>query len=370
MICLLSINAGILFSQYSDSSKLTIVFAGDIMGHSPQFMAAFDTIYGGYNYEPNFRFIKLYISSFDIAFANLEVTLGGSPYTGYPQFSSPDELAYDIKNTGFNFLVTANNHCVDRGKNGLQRTIAILDSVGIQHLGTYTDSVQRSNSYPLIIEKKGIRIAVLNYTYGTNGLLTEKPNIVNYINLRTIRNDLKKADLLKADYKIAIMHWGKEYELKPNNEQHKLAMFLAKNGCDAIIGSHPHVVQTFELLYPDTTDSTHVVPVFYSMGNLISNQRNRYCDGGAMFSLTIEKQTKTKAVNYNYMPYWVYKGIIKNKYQYYIIPLKLYFCQPGLFMLRPEDAIRLKEFESDVRSQFDNLKEPDFFDCNKGYISQ
>ncbi len=368
LICILFYGK-VLYSQQPDSSKLTIVFAGDIMGHTPQYLVAFDSTYGGYNYEPCFRFIKNYIHSFDIAFANLEVTLAGPPYSGYPQFSSPDELAFDIKNAGFNYLVTANNHCYDKKKKGFQRTIAILDSVGIHHLGTYTDSVQRNNSYPFIIEKKGIKIAVLNYTYGTNGLLTEKPNIVNYINLKTISADLAKADSLKADYKIVVMHWGKEYELKPNDEQHKLSNFLAKHGCNIIIGSHPHVVQTFELLYPDTTDSTHIVPVFYSMGNLISNQRNRYCDGGALFSFTIEKKEKAKATDFNYLPYWVYRGVLKNKYQYYVIPVKLFSCHSDSFMLQTEDVKHLREFESDTRKQLNNLKESDFFNCGSSFLS-
>ncbi len=366
LFCLYLINSGSLYSQRTDSSRVTIVFAGDIMGHGPQFMAAYDTSYGGYNYEPCFRFIKPYIDSADLSIANLEVTLAGPPYTSYPQFSSPDELAYDIKNTGFKILVTANNHCYDKGKQGFQRTISILDSIGIPHLGTYIDSAQRSQTYPFVIEKKGVRIALLNYTYGTNGILPKKPNIVNYVSKWTIAADLAKAKSLKVDFIIAIMHWGKEYELKPNKDQLDLAKFLVKHGCDAIIGSHPHVVQTFEIIYPDTTNSTHLVPVFYSLGNFISNQRDRYKDGGAIFSLTLEKvDNKTRAVDFNYLPYWVYKGILRAKYQYYIIPTKLSTCQPDSFKFSATDSLRMREFETDTRQQLPNLKESDFFNCNK-----
>lgn len=286
-------------------------------------------------------------------------------YSSYPQFSSPDELAYDIKNAGFNIVVTANNHCYDKGKAGFKRTLDVLDSVGIEHLGTYADSVQRSKFYPLLIEKKGIRLALFNYTYGTNGLLPKKPNIVNFISKQIILSDLAKADSEKADYKIAIMHWGKEYEMKPNNEQKELALFMAKHGFDAIIGSHPHVVQTFEILYPDTSDSTHFVPVFYSLGNFVSNQRDRYRDGGAMFSLTIEKKIRTHAISWDYQPYWVYKGTLNEKYQYYIIPTKLYECQPDSFALSSPEIYRLKEFDEDALKQLQNIKKSEYFNCEK-----
>jgi poly-gamma-glutamate capsule biosynthesis protein CapA/YwtB (metallophosphatase superfamily) len=362
--CLLIFHAGIIFSNDPDSSRLTIVFAGDIMGHSPQYEAALDTTVNIYNYEPTFRYIKPYIDSADIAIANLEVTLAGPPYSGYPQFSSPDELAFDIKHAGFDIVVMANNHCYDKYRAGFKRTLTVLDSMGIRHLGTYLDSAQRDSTYPLIIEKKGIRIALLNYTYGTNGLVPQKPNIVNYINKKTILNDLAKADSEKVDYKIAIMHWGKEYELQPNKEQLDMARFLVKHGCNAIIGSHPHVVQTFENLTKDTTDSAQNVPVFYSLGNFVSNQRMRSTDGGVMFSLTIEKHNKTCTIGYDYQPYWVYRGYLNKKYQYYVLPLILYNCNPKAFNISEKDAESLKLFEEDTKKRLSNLKTSSFFNCN------
>ncbi len=363
--CLFLLQAGFLFSQHSgDSSRLTIVFAGDMMGHGPQYNAAFDSSDGDYNYKPCFRFIKPFIDSADIAIANFEVTLGGKPYVGYPTFSSPDGLARDIADAGFDILALANNHCYDRGKKGLYRTLSKLDSLKILHLGEYRDSVERVSQYPFIIEKKGFRIAFLNYTYGTNGILTEKPNIVNYIDKKIILSDLAKADSMKVDYKIAIMHWGMEYERKPNKEQSGLARFMAMHGCNAIIGSHPHVIQTFELFRPDTADSSHVVPIFYSMGNFFSNQRNRYRDGGSMFSLTLEKKDKTRAIDCNYLPYWVFRGMLNNKYQFYVIPTTYYECNPDSIQLPDEDKNKLKEFETDTKTQLSNLKESTFFTCD------
>ncbi len=164
-----------------DTSSVTIVFAGDIMGHDTQIEGALDSISGTYNYKPTFQYISNYITDADIAVANLEVTLAGPPYSGYPQFSSPDELAEEIKEAGFDILVTANNHALDRGEAGLKRTLDMLDSLGFYRAGTYRDSIEQASIHPLIIEKNSIRIALLNYTYGTNGLKIKPPLRINRI---------------------------------------------------------------------------------------------------------------------------------------------------------------------------------------------
>ena len=335
-----------------------MLFAGDVMGHGPQVRAAFDSSSGTYNYEPCFRFVKSYVQQADVAIANLEVVLGGEPYTGYPVFSSPDELAAELKRTGFDILVQANNHCYDKGKYGFERSIKTLDSLSIPHFGTYLNSTERTIAHPYILEKNGLRIALLNYTYGTNGIVAEKPNVVNYINKDQILADIAKADSLHVDFIIAIMHWGLEYELAPNKEQKDLASFLARNGCDAVIGSHPHVVQTFETIYPNASDSSKQVPVFYSMGNYVSNQRDRYRNGGAMFTLELQKNDSSKKVsNCKYIPYWVYKGVYSGKYQYYILPLSVYFIDEESFNLPKEDREKLLQFSNDIKERLPNIED-------------
>lgn len=341
-----------------NSQQLKFVFAGDIMGHGPQINAAYDSVNDIYDYEPCFRYIKPYISKADIAIANLEIVLGGKPYTGYPVFSSPDELALEIKNAGFDILVTANNHSYDKGKFGFERTISFLDSIALPHLGTYKDQASRDSLHPMIFEKNGFRIALLNYTYGTNGIVPEKPNVVNYIDKETIVTEISIARQKQVDFIIAIMHWGAEYMLTPNKEQKELAHFLAKEGCHAIVGSHPHVVQTFEMIYPFPDDSTISVPVFYSLGNFVSNQRNRYRDGGAMFSFTIEKSNSRIFVkDLNYIPYWVYKGVLQNKFQYYILPLNFYRNDTASFPLLRADKDSLIRYSQDIKVQLPNLQE-------------
>jgi len=182
------------FAQDSTVSTLKIIFAGDLMGHVTQINAAKREADGeGYDYKPVFKHLKSYFSSADLAVINLEYPLAGEPYTGFPQFSSPDESVFAIKDAGFGVMATANNHSLDKGKQGLERTLSVLDSMELEHFGIYRHAAERDNRYPLFIEKNGIKIAFLNYTYGTNLLVEEEPNIVNRINTAQISEDIKKA---------------------------------------------------------------------------------------------------------------------------------------------------------------------------------
>ncbi|MCX7985337.1 MAG: CapA family protein [Bacteroidales bacterium] len=337
--------------------SLTILFAGDIMGHMPQIRAAYDSNSKSFSFEPCFRFVKPFLDNIDIAVANLETTLAGPPYTGYPLFSSPDELAYDASMAGFDILATANNHCYDKGKKGMERTIKALDSMKIVHIGTYLNSTERDTTFPLILIKKNLKIALFNYTYGTNGIPVDSPNIVNIINRKQIIQDIKKADSLKVDIKIVFLHWGKEYETSPNEEQKNLANFLVKQGVDIIVGSHPHVVQTFEEI-TDTARKKNV-PVFYSLGNFISNQRDPDRDGGAMAVFTIRWRNFSDSITSSpfftistrYIPYWVYKGFLGEKYHYYVLPLP-----NNLNINIPvDDKKRMNEYFDKVKLQLYNL---------------
>lgn len=143
----------------------------------------------------------------------------GKPYKGYPAFSAPDEFLTAIHDAGFNVLVTANNHSLDRGKSGLERTIQLIDSLKVPHAGTYINADEREKKYPLLLEKNGFRIALLNYTYGTNGIPVTPPNIVNYIDTAIIAKDIEESKAMKPDAIIACMHWGIEYQSLPDKEQ-------------------------------------------------------------------------------------------------------------------------------------------------------
>jgi poly-gamma-glutamate synthesis protein (capsule biosynthesis protein) len=345
-----------LCAQESDTTRVSLLFAGDIMGHDEQIKGALDTLTGEYNYEPTFRFIKSFIEQADIAVANLEVTLAGPVYKGYPQFSSPDALAIAAKDAGFDVFIQANNHAIDRGKSGFLRTLAILDSLDILHTGTFADSVDRSLHYPLIAEKNNIRIALLNYTYGTNGLDIQKPCIINRIDTALIRQDIEKARYARADFIIATIHWGEEYERFENTQQRKLAAFILNQGANVIIGSHPHVVQPVELKY--NVDSLLTGLVVYSLGNFVSNQRAQYKDGGITFNLDLIKTASgTRISQFSYLPSWVYREDLANKSVFYVLPVSLYENNNGIVRLKEYDQYKIARFAEDTRMHLGNVKE-------------
>ncbi|MDR2555413.1 MAG: CapA family protein [Fibromonadaceae bacterium] len=356
---------GASFAQDSTASALKIIFAGDLMGHVTQINAAKKEAKGkGYNYRPVYKHLESYFSKADLAIINLEYPLAGEPYSGFPQFSSPDESVFAIKDVGFNILATANNHSLDRGKQGLERTLYVLDSMGLEHLGTYRHPAERDNRYPLFIEKNGIKIAFLNYTYGTNMLMEEEPNIVNRIDSALISGDIRKAKLASPDFIIALMHWGVEYENTQNQEQKDLAQFLAANGVNLIIGSHPHVVQPFDKIFAISARDS--VPVIYSLGNFISNQRNRYTDGGIVFEVNLQKNSrmgrrggvsyKTDIMSYGYMPFWVYRYSKNNDNVFRLLPeCKTYPAVCKEYKINPTDKAAMEQFFDDTKKLLHNV---------------
>ena len=277
--------------EEAKADTLQLVFAGDIMTHGPQIKAA-DQGRGTYDFTPSFELVRPMIERADLALANLETTFGGTPYRGYPMFSSPSSLGSALKEAGFDVLTTANNHSCDRGRYGVENTIDVLDSLGIRTTGSYRTRAERSQRTPLIIDVRGVKIAVLAYTYGTNGLPIPQPALVDTINLEQISDDLRRADSLGADYKIVQIHWGNEYEKHPNKRQRDLAAALARHGVGAVIGSHPHVVQDSEWIEEEGAKMKTFV--IYSLGNFISNQTSPAATrGGMLLSLELIRERST-----------------------------------------------------------------------------
>jgi poly-gamma-glutamate capsule biosynthesis protein CapA/YwtB (metallophosphatase superfamily) len=303
----------------STANTLKILFIGDIMGHDTQIAAALDDSTGIYDYRSVFRYISPVIQSHDIAIANLEVTLAGPPYKGYPLFSSPAPLASAAKEAGINFMVTANNHSVDRGLSGLRNTIFRLDSLGIAHTGTYLTADDRDSLVPAIINEKGYRIAILNYTYGTNGISVPLPAVVDLTDKELMATDLAKTRGADIDGIIVFIHWGTEYDTIQGKNQTELADWLIENGANMVIGSHPHVLQPM-ILETSEGDAGDKL-VVYSLGNFISNQRKRRTDGGAMVSVTIEKgETGLRITEAEYILTWVYTPTENDRRRFYILP--------------------------------------------------
>ena len=302
----------------ADSSRVTLLFVGDLMQHQAQIDAAHRPD-GTYDYSHCFSLVRERIRGADIAIGNLEVTLGGSPYRGYPQFSAPDEYLYIMRDIGFDILATANNHSLDRHRRGLERTLSLIDSTGLAAMGTYRDAEDRTQRYPLLIEVKGIKIAFLCATYGTNGIATTPPNIVNSLSRDELSADIRLARAMKPDVIIAYVHWGNDYQRYPNSEQESLARWLISEGVDHVIGSHPHVVQPIHLVPHDEYPTQHAI--VYSLGNYVSNMSIAHGDVGMWVELTLEKiahTTHLKSLAYDFV--WTERAALSRRGDFRIIP--------------------------------------------------
>lgn len=260
--------------------RARMVFGGDVMQHLPQVAAARHD--GGFDYAQVFEALRPRFRRADLVVVNLETTLSRTDhYTGYPIFRSPTALADALHEAGVDVAVMANNHCCDGGAAGVRTSVEELTRCGIRHTGVFVDSLDYKRNNPLYLRCRGIRVALLNYTYGTNGMPVPAGILVNGFDTVRMAADLAAAGRAGADCIAVCVHWGNEYERRENASQRTLAQFLKRHGADLIVGSHPHVIQPYE------ADSASVV--LYSLGNLVSNQRKRYCDGGLLAEIEITK---------------------------------------------------------------------------------
>jgi poly-gamma-glutamate capsule biosynthesis protein CapA/YwtB (metallophosphatase superfamily) len=329
---------------WSQKTEVKLLFMGDIMGHGPQIEAAYDAKTKTYDYQNCFVYIKDILSEPDFTIGNLEVTLGSKPYSGYPMFSSPPELALAVKNAGVDILGTANNHSCDRKEKGIKRTIDLLDSLKISHFGTYKNQDHKSKSGLMLLDRNGIKIGLLNYTYGTNGISISDSSMVSFLNKKNILTDIALAKKSNPDVLIAYVHWGAEYKDLPIQDQKNWFAFFKENGVSIVIGSHPHVVEPMEW---DKKAETLVV---YSLGNFISNQRFFPSDGGAVFELTLSKnsQNKVEISQAQYVLTWVYKRVLNGKTDYLVLPVDE-FQYKKYFFHQAQDFEQMMKFTRHVR---------------------
>ena len=274
-------------------SEATLVFAGDAMMHQAQIDAAREPD-GSYDYSDCFTPVEPIISQADYAVVNLETPLGARGFSGYPCFCAPVSYASALKDAGFDLFLTANNHTLDRHDRGLRFTVSALDSLGIQHIGTYPDAEAREKALPKIVDVNGFKIGFLNYTYGTNGIEPQGDVVVDYIDRPRIASDIARTREAGAEIVVAAMHWGVEYVLAPVASQKKLADFLVEQGVDMVIGGHPHVVEPFEMRVNPLSGRKALVT--YSLGNFISNMRTRDTRGGALAVVKLGRDSTGCAV--------------------------------------------------------------------------
>ena len=264
-------------------TKETIELAmiGDVLLHTE--LAVYD------DFSPSFAPVEQYLLKPDYLIANQESLPIASKFgiSGYPQFSSPDYLVTDLKEAGVDMLNLANNHAVDKWEGGLALAIENIENANIPYVGAYKSAEDRATHR--IVEVKGIKIGVVSYTYGTNGLVLPQgsPYIINYIDIEQMTKDVQEIKPL-VDVTVAIIHWGAEYVTKHNDNQAYIANMMNQAGVDIIFGGHPHVLQPYEKIVNGAGQETHV---FYSLGNFFARTiTSKETNIGAIGSFEITKE--------------------------------------------------------------------------------
>ncbi len=285
-----------------DIEVVEVIMVGDILLHMPVEDAARDED-GKYDFDFVFANLKEEISNADIAIANQEVIIGGEELgiSGYPSFNAPVEIADSLVEAGFDVICHATNHALDKGKRGILNTCEYWDREypEITVLGINKDENEYKNVN--IIEKNGIKIALLNYTYGTNGIQqpSDMPYAVDMLDEEKVAKDLEYAEE-NADFTIVCPHWGTEYNLEIDAYQEKWSEFFREKGADLVIGAHPHVIEPVIFMEDGIEGNTNNhgngdMLIYYSLGNFVnwtsgmgSGVANRML--GGMAKVTIEKK--------------------------------------------------------------------------------
>lgn len=283
-----------------------LVFIGDVMQHGYQIRSAF--IPGrsrndpdAYDYSRTFKYAEPALRGADLAVANMEFPAGGPPYSGYPLFSAPDAVVRQARESGIGLCLLANNHILDRGRAGLEKTLNLYDSLGIPHTGVYRSPEEEARLNPLLLDLKGIRIAFINFTYDTNGNPVPPPYRVCGMDSLQVKETIRRARERGAHLIVALPHWGEEYRLHPSEQQRAWARMLLRNGVRIIVGTHPHVPQSAEIRCsspgkPSAEASAENI-VFYSLGNFISNQsRPDYTQLELMVEITAVRNNVTREI--------------------------------------------------------------------------
>ncbi|MRS12584.1 MAG: CapA family protein [Actinobacteria bacterium] len=289
--------------------RFTIVAVGDLMCHQGQIAAAKTA--SGYDFKSCFAPVAPRLSAADLAIGNLETVVAGSAsgFTGFPTFNTPDEYVQAAVVAGFDVLTNANNHTLDRGPAGLSRTLDVLDGLGVMHTGTARTAAEAGKV--LVADVRGVKVAVLAYTYGMNGFTAPsgKPWMVDTIDQKQMATDVNEARSLGADLVIVSIHNGVEYQRQPSAAQVAVERAMVDAGADVVLGSHPHVIQPMETVQAVRADgSPRTAFIIHSLGNFVSNQRERYRDTGLILQLEFEKNLKTGATTLlavSYVPVWV-----------------------------------------------------------------
>jgi poly-gamma-glutamate capsule biosynthesis protein CapA/YwtB (metallophosphatase superfamily) len=345
--------AGLERNKINQDSVLTatLCFTGDLMCHSTQFNYA-KVNPDSFDFTGIYKEVKQYLSEPDLTIGNLETVVAGknNGYSGYPYFNAPDDYIYALKDAGFDLLITANNHALDQGWEGVKRTIEVINENRLYQIGTFISQEDRDSVR--IFEINSIRIAILAYSENTNGLPIPKGKdfIINLIDEEVIRKDIVKAREKDVDIVLVHLHYGIEYLREPNDYQTEVVQKIIELGADIIVGGHPHVIQPVDFFKTNDTklDSGFVA---YSMGNFVSNQRWRYSDAGVILNIEISNNILSDSIyisEVSYLPTWVFRGQTERGREYIILPSHN-SDDSTYYYLTAQDKILMKEAFRDTK---------------------
>ena len=293
--------------------EYTIVMVGDVLLHTPVEESCKQPD-GNYDYESLFTHTKDEISAADLALVNQEVIIGGADLgiTGYPSFNADFSLCDSLAGAGFDIICHATNHAMDKGRKGLINCAKYwrenYPQITVLGIHDTADTSTSCGAEPVILDLPDMKIAVLNYTYGTNGipLPDDMPYAVDLLDEEQVAADIRRAEEL-ADFTIVCPHWGTEYRLTPDASQEKWTKVFAENGADLVLGTHPHVIEPIEWVTDEERD--HEMLVYYSLGNFVNwtsgtgeGVANRMVGGMAEVTITKNDHGEVEIADYGVKP--------------------------------------------------------------------
>lgn len=306
-------------------ASIIVSVVGDIMMHNTQIQAGYRAADGSYDFSPYFARIKPLLAASDLVIGNLETTLAGEKrgYSGYPHFNTPEILAPNLLDAGFHILTTANNHCLDMGQAGLETTLEHLDNTGLLHTGTFRTHEERDKI--LTVDRKGAKLAILSYTFSTNGIKPAKGKdfSVNYLDPALIEKDLARARDAGAQLVLVFLHFGQEYQARPNSQQTQLVEALFSWGADIVLGYHPHVLQPATFIRGEGNPPKNKF-VIYSLGNFISDQSGLERQSSIILNLHIKADPACGACleKATYIPIWTRRYRSEGRTSFEVLPLE------------------------------------------------
>ena len=345
----------------SQRDTVTLLIMGDIMQHITQLKSALKKgedpeLPQSYDYSFYFTHIGEHIQQSDYSIANMEFTAGVTPYSGYPQFSSPESLAEEAAKVGIDLFLCANNHICDKGKRGIESTIEVYNNLEIPFTGIYENAEDETISNPFIAQVRDIRIAFINFTYDTNGLPIPEPYKVNLLDSLHVKEVIMRAKQDRVDFIIALPHWGNEYELTPSAQQKEWQSMLYREGVNIIVGSHPHVPQPLDI-ERDPINITRLT--LFSTGNLISNMDRENTQIGIMLrlKLSLDKGSGEKEIVSAEPIYtWCARaGKFINSFT--VIPIEEY-------LHREDEFLSAQEYEK-MKREYEKLTTYNIYDIEK-----